>query len=237
MPIMRLKNIQFHNVTPEVKKYFLLDKKDLMAKPKVSYKTNNVILTNVLILGNQGTGKTTTVNSIANMFVKKYGRENVNCVMSDTGDLEMLLEGGFKDKLINIVFADNITSEKINDSTLKEYFRCRKILNDEYDRYNGHIITFFGVHRYHSSPKELRANESALIVRDSTAYGYDRNLLIRRIGEKNVKIFDAFERARLKNRALFKYSYFCSKTINGWMSLSMPKEYMFTYPDITLFEK
>lgn len=202
--------------------------------PKTNVKTNNIILRNYIVYGNQGSGKSTTVRSIAQEIVKFYGKDNVSCTSSDSGNIDSMLDFGFRDKDVNVLFLDNITKRKISDLRLNEYFRARHILEDRFDRHNGYIISFCGVHRYYGLAKELRANENGLIVKDTTMNEYDRNLLKRRIGEKAILMFDMIENERLYDRSLMEIGFFVCKTFRGVIRNPFPTENCFEEAKPTL---
>ena len=196
-------------------------KRDILRKPRVSYDYNNIIFKNIIIFGYQGSGKTSTANAIASVAVKRYGERNVNAVMSEEGDLNLLMNYGLQDKLVNILFADNLTLRKLNRSELMEYFRIRHKAKNSLGMSNGYILSMLALHRFHSIPVELRTNMDALIVKDSSMNPYDRNILKKFIGKEHLDMLDYISINRDHNPKLKALSIFCNKSIVGVIKLPL----------------
>ena len=222
-PIGGLLLLENYDVTEEFWKYLLIPKKILMRKPKVKYQTNNIQFKNIVLYGFQGSGKTETARGICYQIVKFYKPRNVNCVYTEDGDLEAILNYGFEDKLVNVIYIDNLTLQKVSRDTIKKYFRCRHILPEKYDRYNGYIISLISLHRFWSVPAELRANMNALLVKDSSLNPYDRNFLRRLFGKDLIEFLDKIEYHRVYKPEIMEYSLFYSKFITGIVKIPMAK--------------
>lgn len=204
--------------------FILPDKKVILHKPRVSYDSNNIIFRNILIFGGQGSGKTTTANYIAYKAFKKYGSENVNARISEEGDLELLMEKGLENKLVNILVSDNLTLRPLNKNTLMEYFRIRHKFKSRFNESNGYILSIMGLHRIHSIPVELRTTLDGIIIKDSSINPYDRNILKKFIGETHLKLLDSIAYERDKRPELREYSYFIGRGFSGLLSLPLVRE-------------
>jgi len=212
-----------HNINNEFFRFILPDKSIIRRKPKVKYKSNNIIFRNLLIFGGQGAGKTTTVNYIAYQARKKY-RSLVNARISEDGDLEALMEYGLRPTLVNILFSDNLTLRPLKKKTLMEYFRIRHLFKERFNLNNGYILSIMGVHRIHNIPVELRTNIDGIIIKDSSINPYDRSILKRFIGEASLNILDLIARGRDERPELRDYSFFVGRGISGLLSFPLVKE-------------
>jgi hypothetical protein len=202
----------------------LIKKKFIERKPDVTYETNNVIFKNYTIYGFQGDGKTTTINSIASEAIKRYGAENVNAVVSETGNLEGLMKWGLKPKLINLLFADNATLRPFDKNTLGNYFRIRHIFKQRFNMSNGYILSIIALHRFHAIPIELRTTLDGILVKNTSLNPYDKAVLKKFMGEENLVFFEELAGKRDEKPDLKSLFYFVSKGMNGLVSLPQAKE-------------
>lgn len=138
------------NATEEFLKYLLIPPEILNRKVDVTYAVNNILFRNFIIFGFQSSGKTETARALAEYVVNYYGEDNVNAVTSESGDLDLVLKEGFQDKLVNFVFVDNLTLRKVRKETIAEFFRCRHIFSERFQRNSGYIISCIALHRFHS---------------------------------------------------------------------------------------
>ena len=196
-------------------------------RPKVDYDVNSVIFKNIVIYGFQGAGKTTAVNTIASRAVRKYGAENVNAVVSEDGDLELLLHFGLKPVLVNILFSDNLTLRRLERETLMDYFKVRHLYKKKFGLSNGYILSILALHRFHSIPVELRTTIDGILCLDSTMNPYDRSILKKFLGQEYLSFLDVMYSLKAKQPKLKKYAVFVSKDIKGLVSLPMARrEYL-----------
>jgi len=200
------------------------NKKIIERKPDINYESNNIIFKNFIIFGYQGSGKTTTVNALGYYANKKYGKDNVNCAVSENGDLDLLLRWGLKPVLVNILFADNVTLRPLEKETLMRYFRIRHLFKQRYNLSNGYILSLISLHRFHSVPVELRTTIDGIIIKDSSLNPYDRSVLKRFIGQDFLDFLEEIYLERDSRPELKRYSIFISKGVSGLISLPLVKE-------------
>lgn len=160
-------------------------------KPDLTYEVNNIFQRQVLLVGGQRSGKTTSVRTIALRAVNFYGRENVNAICSR--DFKELMDHGIERKFINILFFDDATLQDVPKKTLRDYFRIRHIVKRITGQSNGLVITVVGTHRYHSMPKELRSTCNLALWKSPPSNPYDRNIAIGFVGERGVRLLEAIE--------------------------------------------
>jgi len=216
--------LERYDVTDQFWKYILIPKEILKRKPKVRYATNNVQFRNIILFGFQGSGKTETARGIAYEVVRFYGKRNVNCAYSESGDIEAILKYGLENRLVNVLFLDNLTLRKISKESLRNYFRCRHLLEEKYGRRNGYILSLISLHRFWSIPTELRCNMNALLVKDSSLNPYDRQFLRKLYGDEILEFLDKLEILRVYHPELMEYSMFYSKFARGVVRIPMARK-------------
>lgn len=208
----------------EVYKFIFPTKRAINYTPKVNYDSNNIIFKNLIIYGFQGSGKTSLVNSLVKIAIKKYGEHNVNAVMSEHGNLEMLMHFGLRPCLVNILFADNLTLRKLSRETLMDYFKIRHKFREKFGLNNGYILSILSLHRFHGIPVELRTTTHGLIVKDSTMNPYDRAILEKFIGKEFLSFLDNISSEREKDPSLKEYAVFVNPSIKGLIKIPICKE-------------
>jgi len=199
----------------------LIPKKQLRWKPKVRYRTNNIIFRDILVFGFQASGKTETARTIAERLCKYYGTRNVNCVVSEKGNLGLVLRYGLKNKLVNFLFIDNLTLQKVSRETLHQFFKSRMLLEEYYGRRQGYILTLLALHRFFSIPVELRTPMGGIIVKNSSLNPYDRAFIKRLIGEETITLLDKLETERLKKPKLRGLAYFKCRSFSGIVNFKL----------------
>ena len=117
-------------------------------KSATGYDTNDIMQKQIFVYGKQGSGKTELMRGIAEYLAEKYGAENIN-VRIAKGDLEILINKGLENKLVNFLICDDATLEKIPRQTLIDFFRIRHLLKERTKRNNGLVITAIISHRFH----------------------------------------------------------------------------------------
>jgi len=186
MQIQRLRMIN-----NEVYNYIFPQEHILLRKPDVPYRTNNIFQRQILIVGGQQSGKTTSAQMIALKAVDVYGRKNVNAVSSK--DFELIMKHGIEDKLVNILYFDDATLSKVPDEVLRNYFRIRHVVSERTNRTNGLVVTIVGTHRFHSMPKELRSTCNVSLWKSPPTNPYDRKTAIGFIGNHGIRLLESIE--------------------------------------------
>jgi len=193
----------------------------IMYTPRTNYLTNNIIHKNVVVYGKPGSGKTETIRAIAERAVAKYGPDNVNASMVYNGELELLLEYGLDDRLIQLLFADNVTLVKPRKVDIQNFFKIRHYFRMLTGKNNGLIITFLAAHRFYGIDISLRTNFDLLIARNSPTNPWDYNIMKRFLGEEGISLMEVLEEERETRRNLYKYSVFYSKRRRGVLELPL----------------
>jgi len=178
------------------------------------YDSNNIIFRNILIYAGIGQGKTELVRTMGEVLVNKYGLKNTNLLRSEDGRLDLLISN-LDSKLIQLLFADDLTSRKIDRSTLRDYLRVRHIWKNKTKRTTGLILSILNVHRFFNTSPLLRSNLDAIIFKNSSTSPFDFHTLKRFIGTEALDDLNIIEANRLINPELRKYSVFLAKGEKG----------------------
>lgn len=225
-----------YNVNDYFKEKFVLNKDKVLYKnPDIPY-ANNVIYKSLLIYGNPGSGKTTTINSIAGMFVDEYGIENINARFKEDGNLEPLIYRGLAPKMVNLLFADNATLREQSKEVLNNYFTLRQRFFDKFNKdpwnlSNGYILNTISIHRYHGINTNFRSTVEGIIVKDISLNPYDRRAIASFVGNKELmEMLDEIVDLRFDDRALMNYSLLITRNKVGLLYLEPRKEFYFSEP-------
>jgi hypothetical protein len=212
---------------------FFPDKAKIEEKnPKIPY-ANNIIYHNLIIFGFPGSGKTTTVNSLAGYASDKYGSNNLTSLFSEDGDLEALINS-FTPNLANILYTDNATLAKYNKSTLHKYFMLRNIIHNKYGITNAYILSIIALHRYFSIPVEFRSVIDGLLIRDISINPYDNAILSKFIGNEELfELLKHISSQRSEQKSLLNLSVFVGKDIRGLVYLPARPTFYFKEPSRT----
>jgi len=192
--------------------------------PETEYETNNVIYKNVILYGKQFSGKTETVRAIVEKAIEKYGMENVNACVVQSGELELLIELGLNKKPIQLLFCDNLTLVKPPKQVIQNFFKIRHYYRMLTGNNNGLIITFLAAHRFHGIHIALRTDFDFLIARNSPTNPWDYNIMKRFIGEEGISIMEVLEEERFTKRDLFRFSVFYSRRKRGILELPLARK-------------
>lgn len=206
--------------TERILDYLFPPLEEFTVQPLVYYDYNAVKFKLVILYGKIGSGKTELVRSLAEQAVKRYGADKVAASYTNA-DLETLLEQGLKDKLVNILFCDDLTHSKIKEQTLNEFFRVRHKLKEYYGRRHGYILGVLALHRFFNIPVSLRAEMDCLICRNTSLNPYDSAFLKRMLGFHLYQALEEIERRRESDREFYQYSAFVSKDLRGLLRLPL----------------
>jgi len=193
--------------------YIFPPRKLLEEIPNVTYKDQIVSSdVNVLLIYSQmGWGKTETVRRIAEEAVKLYGEENVNASYVEGGNLEKLITYGLEDKLVNILFCDDLTLVPIDQRVLAAFFRLRHRLASHFNRRNGYILGILAIHRWHNIPVVLRSASLGVIVKSTSLEEYDNRVIKKLVGQENYEWLRAVEKQGMLEKQYRRYGVFSSK--------------------------
>jgi len=207
------------DITEEVLGFMYPDVEILMEKPNTDYITNNIKRCQVLIFGAEGTGKTRLVDYLTEIALKKYGNDNVSAYVSD--DIDILMEKGIEDRLINILFIDDITRKEIRKESIMNYFRLRHKVFNRFKRSQGLVLSILGIHRFHGTIPDIRTNLDVLILRSAPLNPYDRSVIRRFVTDEGIKLLNEWDIQRRKG--LNKYWNYSMVYMRGQIGIFKSK--------------
>jgi len=174
--------------------------------PDVNYEINAIKFKNLIQYGKIGSGKTELIRGITERAVDYYGVDNVNAVKANSGQLLSLIYYGLNNKLIQLLFTDDISIRKIDRFHLAKYFNIRHLWKDYIKRNYGYILGIVATHRFHNIPTILRTNFDGLICKNAPNNPWDRVIMKGFIGEEAIDYLYSLERDREEDRNLMSYS-------------------------------
>ena len=215
------------NMISENTKYFLdfifPDRKIITRVPKVNYEINAIKFKAGAIYGTMGSGKTEIIRSMTEKAVKKYGKENVNCV--ECGTIDNLVTSSLDDKLVQILTVDDITLQRIEKESVNQFFKLRHIWKDQIDRNYGYILAILGTHRFHGiQPPELRTNLDMIIFKNSATSPFDRSIVKKYVTEDGIILLETLEKLRDDNPMFMNQSVFWTRGKVGSLILPMAED-------------
>mgnify|MGYP000645609741 CR=1 FL=1 len=135
-----------------IKRYFFPSWESIeQLTAKRSASDNPALWSSITLVGLMYSGKTTTAKKIAYMAKKKYGWENVNCILANTlGDTKPHINN----KPIQVLIVDDApTGQKYRhiarDQDVKDYFAIRHIARKKSDKVK-YVIIIFCTQRWHN---------------------------------------------------------------------------------------
>ncbi len=142
-----------------------------MRKPKTSCE-------NLLIIGEQGSGKTTLARTLAYALTLRYGTHVFSGI--EVGGIGALLEYGTRvQSPVRFLVGEDLTLQKIPSVQLSAFFQVRNLIMQRTRLNQGSVVTSFNSHTLFGIERNLRTAFSMLIVKSTPANPYDRSLLKR----------------------------------------------------------
>src|SRR5438132_12972455 len=216
--------------------------------PESGGKDNAIHHLNIIIFGKPNTGKTSLVESLAQVLARRYGQENVKALRS-TRDLPALFEN--MDKLFKrfrkppkavVLFADDMTKAlkklsgtvAVKDSN-GQVQKMRKVdywLDKWYDirgelfkrgMRQGLVIMVAALHRFYGGDIDLRADADLLLVRSTGTPGtFDANKVERMLGPVVYYAMRQHEVDALRERKELLLIAYVTKTATGVFRVPRP---------------
>jgi len=188
-------------------------------KPDTGYSTNNVIKRDLIIYGDQGTGKTLTSIRIVEEACKLYGSDKVNAVDCSGKKGIYVFEYGLTDQPVQILVFDDYTLVDVPKEKIRDFFRARNIWFKKKGVTNGLMIKIFCTHRFHGLLPEFRTNLDLLVVKSYPVNPYDRSVMKKFIGEEGMEDLITIEKGRSLNPYWNSLAVFTSKFLTGIVTL------------------
>jgi energy-coupling factor transporter ATP-binding protein EcfA2 len=132
-----------------------------------------------MIMGTQGSGKTTLARVLALTLARKYGASNVTFALQVGGVRELLGYATKQPSKAWILVGEDLTLAKIPKTDLNQFFQVRHLIQQHTGIREGLAVTVFNSHTFHGIDKNLRDTFDMLILKSIPTNPYDRGILKR----------------------------------------------------------
>ncbi len=132
-----------------------------------------------MIMGSQGSGKTTLARVLALTLTRKYGASNVTFALQVGGVRELLGYATKQPSKAWILVGEDLTLAKVPKTDLSQFFQVRHLIQQNTGLNQGLAITVFNSHTFHGIDKNLRDTFDMLILKSIPTNPYDRSILKR----------------------------------------------------------
>ena len=140
---------------------------------------NAIEYRSILIIGEQGSGKTTLARSFAYGLGQRYGNANVLFALQVAGIAELLNYATRQPSSVWLLVGEDLTVSKIPKPTLAEFFQVRTLIMARTGLQRGLVVTAFNSHTLFGIERNLRTAFQMLILKSMPTNPYDRGLLKR----------------------------------------------------------
>jgi len=160
---------------------------------------NAIEYRNIMLLGSQGSGKTTTAQALAWSLGRKYGLGQTTFAIQIAGIDRLLSIPTKVPGKCWLFVAEDITLAKIPKTDLNQFFQIRHLIEQHTGLREGMAVTMFNSHTFHGLDKNLRDTFNALIIKSVPTNPYDRGILKRYF---NWLLLDQFEKEWSEDKRL-----------------------------------
>jgi len=154
---------------------------------------------NLMLLGSQGSGKTTTIQGLALALGRKYGLDKTVFAIQVAGIDRLLAIPTRIACKCWLLCAEDVTLAKVPLTDLNRFFQVRHLIEQNTGLREGMAVTVFNTHTFHGLNKNLRDTFNALIIKSVPTNPYDRSILKRYF---SPWLLDEFERTWAIDKAL-----------------------------------
>ncbi len=134
---------------------------------------------NLLIIGEQGSGKTTLARTLALALKQRYGDSSTFCGIQ-VGGLGALLEYGTRVQAsVWFLVGEDLTLSRIPRQFVSAFFQVRSLIMARTGLQRGLVVTSFNSHTFFGIERNLRTTFNMLILKSIPTNPYDRGLLKR----------------------------------------------------------
>lgn len=211
----KLKEVNIANInTQEIMDEILPNWEDIEAQ-------NDIVFSNMLIFGFQGSGKSLSADWIINQAEKKYGKENVNAIRSR---YPYRIIQAIENKKVNILVFEDATLRKISDDELLDFFNVRHIAKERGTLKIGYILNIINIHDFYSVKKVMRTTFDFMILCSSPTNQYDFNAFSKFTGKEILRTFMSLQKLKRKFRIFKRLKVFWYLGSSGYMETGIPSE-------------
>ena len=210
--MLTLQSIEKSFKLPLMNEYFLrylIPSKHQIDVPSTNF-DNPIKHKKIIIFGDTASGKTTLARALNNQYIKAYGVDNVNSIISY--NISDVLYFGLNKKLVQFHYIDDYTLSNESKDVISSFFKIRNIWKNNYQANNGLIVSIFGLHRFYSSVTELRSVANLILVKSDSINPYDHSLIKKYIGQDGIDDLSLLEEYKEDYPSLKDYSIFHTRS-------------------------
>jgi len=210
------------DITKKTLDYLLPHPKYFKQDTGVGYISNEIFSRQLVIVGKQGSGKTTFSRFVGLEGYKRYQREGYAVSVVESTSLESLLYDGVTDVDVNILILQDATKASFEKDTLRQVYQIRQLVLDRTSQPYGLILLVMETHRFHDLDKSLRACFDIVAFLSLPNNPYDMGVARRYLGRKGLLMLARYEPKKIiaYNRR-YSVAYFYGNC--GWFIVEPPE--------------
>jgi hypothetical protein len=185
---------------PDATELFLrhIPKPEELRKPLYGFQ-NAIEYRNILVIGDQGSGKTTIDQALAFALGQRYANARYYCAIEQGGIAALLNDCMRYTADAYMLVGADLTLAKIPKTVVQSWFEIRNLIRQATGSQRGLVVTSLESHTLFGVEKNLRTSTAMLFLKSVPTNPYDRSLLKRYFDQK---LLEQFERVRETNPEL-----------------------------------
>jgi hypothetical protein len=161
---------------------------------------NSIEYRNILVIGEQGSGKTTIDEALAYALGARYHSPLRVCMAIQTAGIAVLIDVAARNAaLAYMLVGSDLTLAKIPKEQVNRFFQVRHIIQDGTGVRRAIVVTSLESHTLFGVDKNLRTTFTMMFVKSVPTNPYDRSLLKRYI---DPDLLNAFEHSHNADECL-----------------------------------
>jgi len=157
---------------------------------------NSIEYRNILVIGDQGSGKTTLDEALAYALALRYHAPMKTCMAIQMAGIDALLDVAARNNAsAYMLVGSDLTLAKIPKEQINRFFQVRHFIHDGAHVDRAIVVTSLESHTLFGIDKNLRTTFSMLFVKSIPTNPYDRSLLKRYVDPELLNAFESAHKA------------------------------------------
>lgn len=179
---------------------------------------NSIEYRNILVIGDQGSGKTTIDESLAYALALRYHAPLKVCMAIQTAGIDVLIDVASRNAAsAYFLCGADLTLAKIPKDQVNRFFQVRHVIQDGTGVRRAIVVTSLESHTLFGIEKNLRTTFTMMFVKSIPTNPYDRSLLKRYI---DPDLLNGFERTHTADECLIWDAQFAQSGIVARIEMS-----------------